>query len=241
MPKVTTTTPPHKPRAKKTGSVLSRIENVSFDESDGISILLYGQSGSGKTSCWSTFPGKILSVIISGGNRPGELRSVSVADRKRIQKVELETPGELLELIEFQAETGTFGTFVLDHVSGLQDLVMSEITGKPSPSQKSWGDASQQQYGQCALRCKDMLRSLLSLSCNRVIIGQERSFEGKEDNELLTPTVGVALMPRFEYGFNAKFLLNHGYDVTALLVVAHHTAHQALHADNFLIRVWLAF
>lgn len=196
MPKVTTTTPPQsKPRAKKTGSILDRIEEVSFDENDGISILLYGQSGSGKTTCWSTFPGKILAVVISGGNKPGELRSISIADRKRIRKVELETSDELRELIAFQAETNTFGSFVIDHVTGLQDLVMSEILGKPTPAQKGWGDATQQQYGKCGLVCKDLLRSYLGLSCNRIIIGQERSFEGKEDNELITPTVGVALQP----------------------------------------------
>lgn len=197
MPKIQTTVPPNKPKPlKKTGSVLDRISDIEFDEDDGISILLYGQSGSGKTTCWATFPGPILAIIVSGGNKPGELRSINTPEyRKKIKTVSLETSDELLDLIKFQAETGTFKTIVLDHVSGAQDLCTHEVTGKPVAAQKSWGDVSQQQYGKIALKLKECLRDFLGLSCNRVIIGQERTFEGKEDNELITPTIGVALMP----------------------------------------------
>lgn len=181
---------------RKTGSVLDRISDIEFPEDEGISILLYGQSGTGKTTCWATFPGPILAIIASGGNKPGELRSVNTAEyRKKIKTVSLENSNELIALIKFQAETNTFKTIVLDHVSGTQDLCTHEVTGKPVPAQKSWGDMTQQQYGKVGLKLKECLRDFLGLSCNRVIIGQEKSFEGKEDNEIIAPTVGVALMP----------------------------------------------
>lgn len=197
MPKITTTTPPTmKPKAKKGGSVLDRISDIDFSDDEGISILLYGQSGSGKTTLWATFPGPILALIVSGGNKPGELRSINTAEyRKKVKKVELETSDELLEIIDFQAETGLYKTLVLDHVSGLQDLCTHEVTGKPVAAQKSWGDMTQQQYGKVGLKTKECLRAMLGLACNRVVIGQERAFEGKEDNEIVTPTIGVALMP----------------------------------------------
>jgi hypothetical protein len=181
---------------KKGGSVLDRISDIDFAEDEGIAMLIYGPSKTGKTTLAATFPGKILWVIVSGGNKPGELRSINTAEyRKKVKRVELETAEELRELIAFQAETNTFKTMVVDHVTGLQDLVMSEILGKPIPAQKSWGDAKQQDYGKCALIVKDILRNMLGLSCNRIILGQERTFEGKEDNEIVTPTIGVALQP----------------------------------------------
>lgn len=181
---------------KKGGSVLDRIGDIDFSDDDGISILLYGASGSGKTTLWATFPGPILAVIVSGGNKPGELRSINTPEyRKKIKTVSLENSDEFIELVKFQAETATFKTLVLDHVSGLQDLCTSEVTGKPVPAQKGWGDMTQQQYGKVGLKVKECLRDFLGLAGNRIVIGQERQFEGKEDNEIIAPTIGVALMP----------------------------------------------
>lgn len=196
MPKIVTTTPPNKLKVKKTGSVLDRISSIEFDEDDGVAILIYGQSGSGKTSVAATFPGPSLWIVASGGNKPGELRTLNTAEyKKKIKTVTLENSDELIDLIRFQAETNTYKSMVLDHVSGVQDLCTHEVTGKPVPAQKGWGDMTQQQYGKVGLKLKECLRDFLGLSCNRVIIGQERQFEGKEDNEIITPTIGVALMP----------------------------------------------
>lgn len=197
MPKITKTLPTAtKIKPKKGGSVLDRITGIEFDESDGLSMLVYGASGTGKTTFAGTFPGMILWIVVSGGNKPGELRSLNTpAMRKKIKKVELESSDDLRALIEHQKQSGEFTTLVTDHVSGLQDLIMSEILGKPVAAQKSWGDATQQQYGKCSMIMKDILRDYLGLSCNRVLVGQERSFEAKEDNELITPNIGVAVSP----------------------------------------------
>lgn len=98
-----------------------------------------------------------------------------------------------------EARDGGFATLVLDHVTGLQDLSLSEILGKPVPEQKGWGLASQQQYGQCTARCKDILRVLLDFPGNVVIISQEREFGGKEGeaatDDSVRPTVGAAVSP----------------------------------------------
>jgi hypothetical protein len=197
MPKITRTQPTTaKTKPKKGGSVLERITGIDFDDSDGISMLVYGASGTGKTTFAGTFPGFILWIVVSGGNKPGELRSLNTpAMRKKIKKVELESSDDFRALIEYQKESGEYTTLVNDHVSGLQDLVMSEILGKPVAAQKSWGDATQQQYGKCSMIVKDIMRDFLGLSCNRVILGQERSFEAKEDNDLVQPNIGVAVSP----------------------------------------------
>jgi hypothetical protein len=202
MPKVTQQKPLIKPIRKlsASSSVLDRISDIDFDEDEGISLMLYGKSGTGKTTISATFPGPILWVIISGGTKPGELRSVNTPEnRKKIKKVILQSSGELKEIIESQAADESWKTIVIDHVTGLADLVLKEIIypdgGKEIPAQKSWGMASQQQYGQCTAQCKEYLRAFLSLSCNRIVIGQERESNTEGDSELLTPSVGVALTP----------------------------------------------
>lgn len=198
MPKVVAQN--HKPVAKKTGTVIDRIRPIGFDGSRGISILLYGQSATGKTTLWSSFPAPILSMICSGGMSPGELLSVDTpANRKRIQEVTLNETTECRDIINYVKEEGTFKTLVLDHISGLQDLTLKEILGLDElPAQKSWGLATQQQWGQSTAQCKEILRAMLNLiadGTNIVIIGQERETEPKEGNTIGIPTIGVATTP----------------------------------------------
>ena len=182
---------------KKATNVIDRIAPINFDEDEGISINLYGKSGTGKTTLWSTFPKPILAIVCSALKKPGELRSINTAaNRKTIKQVTLEKSDELKELIEYQQETNTFKTIVLDHATGLQDLLLKEILGlEELPAQGSWGMAQQQDWGQCSLQSKELLRSVLNLFCNRVIIAQERSFNTEGDEELLMPFVASALTP----------------------------------------------
>ena len=184
-------------KIRKSISAWDRIEPIGFDEEDGIKINLYGKSGTGKTTLWSTFPAPILAIICSGGDKPGELRSINtLANRKRIKQVVVRNCNEVQELVARQREEKVFATVVLDHGSGLQDLALKEILGLDElPAQGSWGMASRQDWGQCALQMKERFRSLLSLDCNVVIVAQEREFNTDSDNEILMPYVGSALTP----------------------------------------------
>lgn len=175
-----------------TTDVLSRIGPMSFE--DGLKVNVYGKSSTGKTTFWATFPGPILALICSGG---GELRSVNTPElRKKIQTVRIDSSTEIRDVCEMQKSSGKFNTIVLDHASGLQDLVLREILGlEELPPQLSWGLASQQQYGQCTLKMKELLRAIIGLQCNTVIVAQEREFESTADNELVLPYVASALLP----------------------------------------------
>lgn len=187
---------PKTARSPRSDSVLDRIGPVSFTD-EGIKMLLYGRSGTGKTTLWATFPGPILVMVCSGGTKPGELRSVNTKEyRSKISQVVLETPEEVKEILDHVKDVGEYQTIVLDHASGLQDLVLKSILGIDElPAQKGWGLASQQQYGQCTLQCKEMLRSMLGLDANVVIVAQEREFNAESDSDLILPTVGAALSP----------------------------------------------
>jgi hypothetical protein len=169
-----------------------------WDLIDSVRLLLYGQSGTGKTTCWSSFPDPVLALVCSGGRKPGELRSINTPDnRRRITPKIVTTTDHLKGLLEEEALG--YATVVLDHVSGLEDLVLKQLLGLDElPAQRSWGLASQQQYGQCTLQCKEYLRAMLNLPGNVVVVGQERVFKGKDDgtaDDVIRPTVGVGVMP----------------------------------------------
>jgi hypothetical protein len=173
----------------------------AWDLPAGIKIMLYGRSGTGKTTLWATFPRPILALICSGGAKPGELRSIDTPDNRKTIDARIVCSVEQLTTLLEGADK--FKTVVLDHVSGLQDLSLKEILGiEELPAQKGWGLASQQQWGQSTAQCKEICRTLLSLDANVVIIGQERTNNEENQSEIITPTVGVACTPSLALWLN---------------------------------------
>lgn len=187
--------------------VLSGIKPIGFEDGDGIKCLFYGRSGTGKTTLASTFPAPILWLVCSGGNRSGELRSIDTTEnRKNIDSLTIERSADLKEVIEYlNGSESKYQTVVLDHATGLQDLILKEILGlEELPAQKGWGMATQQNYGQCTLQSKEILRSLVNLSINVVIVAQERESNIDGGSELITPTVGAGLTPSLAGWLNAS-------------------------------------
>lgn len=179
----------------RSNSVIDRI-GQEYDWSAGLKVNLYGKSGTGKTTFWSSFPGPILCLLCSGSDKPGELRSIDAATRRKIHPVVLGSSSEVQDLVEHQRGGAGYATVVLDHASGLQDLVLKEVLGlKEIPAQLSWGLATQQQYGQVALQMKERLRALLNLDCNVVIVAQERDFDNDGNSDVIMPYVASALSP----------------------------------------------
>ncbi len=187
------TTASQTPTSKSKG-VIGRIKPMSFDDQPKINMMLYGRSGTGKTTLWGSMPGKILAVVCSGTSKPGELRSIDTpANRKRVSQVVVSKPEDLEEVTDhLKTNPGEFDAVVLDHVTGYADLVLKDILQLDElPVQKSFGMASREQYGQQALILKTQLRKLLDCPQTVVIVGQERQFGGGDGEDGASGTEGI--------------------------------------------------
>lgn len=177
-------------KAKKPSGVLSRIRSVQDYEEDGIKICIYGRSGTGKTTLWSTFPKPILAVISSGAGETRSIKNVS-----GIEAVAITEEAELSEVAKYYRESSKYKTFVEDHLTGYQDLMLKRVIGEV-PAQMSWGVATQQQWGEVAMGMKERLREALALPGNVVLVAQEREFNTEQSlSEVLSPYVNTALSP----------------------------------------------
>lgn len=183
----TTLRVPARPKAV-TGSVWDRVEDVS-DEPGGLHLSTYGRAKTGKTRLIATFPKPVLIATTEKGDK-------SILGVKDVKVVRLREPEEVVELAEGAMQRG-FRTFGLDQASGFQDMILARILGlKELPEQKFWGMAAREQYGQCSLQFKTLLKRVLDLQLLHVVItAHERNFKDEGDSDLIAPTVGSALSP----------------------------------------------
>lgn len=179
-----------------------------WDIPRSLKMLVYGESGSGKTCLWSTFPRPILALICSGRKQPGEMLSLedTPENRKTIVPLVLDSYEQAQEQVA--AAGGKYGTVVLDHGSGLQDLIIKEHLGlddvpvakfKKAGKGEAWGLVPQSDWGDINGATIKILRTLLNLPCNVVIVTQEKVFKGKEDigsTDVIKPSIGGAMTPQ---------------------------------------------
>jgi len=188
------------------GSVLSRISNM--DVSKRLLMSVYGEHGTGKTTFWSTFPGPILAILCSGVRKSGELKSVDTKEnRAKIQTIDLWKPMDEIPEISKAIQSGKlrYSTIVIDHCTGMQDLVLRDILDvEELPQQRSWGMASREQWQQCNSQMKELLKMIADCEdSNVVFIAQEKEDKPKEDetpkdldnDDIIIPRIGAALTP----------------------------------------------
>jgi hypothetical protein len=191
--------------SSKTSSIFDTLKECNEDEG-GLKLHLYGRSGTGKTTLWSSFPGPILAIICSGGRKPGELKSVPLDKRSEIKKHVVTESSQIGELIREQQKTGRFETVVLDHLTGLQELLIAEILGLDEiPVQMAWGMAKIQDYGQRSIQMKRILMDVMSLDCNVVTIAQETDSSeesSNNDSEIIQPYIDSAMSKSVRAWFN---------------------------------------
>jgi hypothetical protein len=178
--------------SKKKGGILDQIKPIQELEDTGIKMNIYGRSGTGKTTLASTFekPMLFLSLdnVLSAGAK--SIKNVKGIDYLRVTNIE-----DLKEVI-IELKSSRWKTVCLDTVTGLQDMVLKCILGIDElPAQSSWGMATQQNWGQCGLQVKEIIRSLLNEPINVILLAQERDFNTDSENDLIMPFVASALTP----------------------------------------------
>ena len=68
----------------------------------GIKMCVYGRSGTGKTTFWGSFPGRILALMCSGSDPSGELRSINTPEhRKKIDAVLIKSPSDMVDAVAY--------------------------------------------------------------------------------------------------------------------------------------------
>ena len=194
-----------KPITRSNGQLLGSL--VPFESRGELKVLVYGDSGTGKTVFWSSFPKPILAILCSGGRGTNELDSAEACNLKGITPYYLGDPSygagygtgscdDLLTLAEELQSDNYYSTIVIDHWTGIQDLRIAEILGLDEiPVQKNWGMASREKYGERSVNMKKYLRGFMDLVDKKVVfVCQElvTNVEPQSDLDIL-PHVSPAL------------------------------------------------
>jgi hypothetical protein len=175
------------PNRNISSSVLKKIRPVSSNQKF-LSMVLYGRSGTGKTTLASSFPKKSLIIGAEDG-------TLSVHNVKGLDFIKIERS---TDIVEVASVFNQYKTIILDSASSLQSLVLKEILGLDEiPVQNTWGMASRQDWMQVGIQVKEYLRLILGHEeAHRIIIAQERVFSSDdEESEIITPHIGAALSP----------------------------------------------
>lgn len=164
-------------------------------------ISTYGRGKTGKTRLISTLPKPIIIIGAEDGTK--SIKGLEGVDFMRVilRGNPVPAKGNYVHLDELPAAVSVLGdtrykSAAVDTASALQDIILASILGlQELPEQKSWGMATREQYGQCTLQLKTILRRLLDQPLHAMVTAHERNFNDDTTSDLITPTIGSALSP----------------------------------------------
>jgi hypothetical protein len=182
------------------------------------STVLYGRSGTGKTTLASTWPKPILYLNINDNGTD------SIADVEDIDVYDITASEELRDIIlwihaEHKAGTLKYKTVVLDTMTQLQSILLREfgeankdrkkIKGSSKKRLGDFGTLTKQDWGTIAGDLKAAVIDIRNLPIESVFIAQDRTFNATDDeaddaDEALAPEVGPRLMPSVASEMNAS-------------------------------------
>jgi GTPase SAR1 family protein len=172
-------------------NILERTTPVASTD-DFLTILIYGRSGSGKTTFASTFPKKLLLLDVK------DRGTDSVKDVKGIDVFNVTSWLDFESIYWALAESKhSYKTVVIDTISNIQDLAVDEVKRREnvdlesSMSQRLWGDMSR--------LMSQWIYYYRDLPMHIVFVAQERTRRGSDDetnyDDQLDPEVGPAVIP----------------------------------------------
>jgi len=154
-----------------------------------LSMLVYGRSGTGKTTFAGSFPTPALLIDIQ------EKGTDSIANLDGIDVISIDKWSELEEIFWYLKREKKYKSVILDQVSSMQDIAMQHAMaeeGKEVMSQRLWGVVS-------GLMKTWLLnyRDLVDEGINVLFIAHDRASKGEsgEDDDTIDPQVGARLMP----------------------------------------------
>lgn len=153
-----------------------------------LAMLVYGRSGTGKTTFASTFPKPALLIDVR------EKGTDSISNVEGVDVIRLETWAEFEEVYWYLKKEGKYKSVIIDQVSQLQDICMEHAMveeGKEVMSQRLWGTVS-------GLMKNWLLnyRDLVEDDINVLFIAHDRTTESDIDSgDQIDPSVGPRLMP----------------------------------------------
>jgi hypothetical protein len=187
-----------KSKSKSRQSNLPPIREVS-KISNPQAVVIYGAPGAGKTTIAATWPKPIL--LIDFNDRGTD----SISDEKSIDVAQVETLDELEALYWMLKDGSKYETVVFDTVTGMQDMIMDDISGKRSDNLK-WGSLTRKQFGEVVGECKKYITDFRDLDMNVLFLAQQRIFNLSEDDDAtddIPPEIGPAMMPSLTRHLNA--------------------------------------
>lgn len=153
-----------------------------------MAMLVYGRSGTGKTTFAATFPKPALLIDVR------EKGTDSVSNVEGLDVIQVDTWEEFEEVYWYVKQEKKYKSVIIDQVSQLQDVCMESVLkaeGKEVMSQRTWGNVS-------GLMKTWLLnyRDLIDEGINVCFLAHDRTTDSDSDSEdQIDPSVGPRLMP----------------------------------------------
>lgn len=195
-------------RSRRSETRRSRIERPLIKPIgwEGVrSFLIYGRSGTGKTTLAASFPKPILYLDIH------DRGTDSIADVKKVDGSEIVDWDDVEKMYWYlrEEEGAGYKTIVVDTVTQMQRLAEAKVKGVDLRDLEpaAWGSMKRGQWGEVSSMMKYWLEQYRDLPMNVVFIAQDRTFNVDEESEgdnVLMPEVGAALSPAVAKTLNAS-------------------------------------